>query len=718
MNTQYPLLRAAVFAAYATFAGFAGLAATPMHALAQSQTTTLPTVEVVGRQQSGAYHAEEATGTKSELPLRELPQAVRVMSRQTLDDLGAIRLDDALDYVGGVSRQNHFGGLWDNIAIRGLAGDINNGMSLLLNGFSGNRGFNAPRDMANVERIEFLKGPAASLYGTSEPGGTLNIVTKKPLWKPGHSLEGYVGSYDFYRFTLDSTGPITQNFAYRLNAAYEDRGSIRDFVDAQRTLLAPAFTWKLSNATRIDYSGEWLRHKTPLDRGVVAVNNQLGLVPRERFLGEPADGSMTVENYTHQLVLEHDFSSRWTGRVAASYKTGSLYGFSTEAQPTLQADNRTLRRQRRFRDYDSNDITLQAELTGRFATGAIQHELLLGAEGYRFRMDQLMNRINPSNAAPYAIDVFNPVYGQPQPTPLPNTNTREEQTNLAFYVQDAMKLGARWRLLVGARHDSYDQELLNRRTNTLTAQSPQATSPRVGLSFLATPTWTLFANAGKSFRPNTGATAAGVAFEPESGKAIEAGAKWEAADKSLGGTLAFFDIRKKNVLTGDPANAGFNIAAGEVRSRGFDFDLTGQLTRSLRLNASFTYNDVYVTKDNTLEIGGRLLNVPRINGSVLLVHEGALGGGRYGLGGGLTHSGQRLGEARTQAQANAGVVPFDLPQYTLAKLVAYWRVNRTLRLSLDVDNLFDKTYYTNSFQRTWVAVGAPRTFTLGAQLKF
>ncbi len=172
------------------------------------------------------------------------------------------------------------------------------------------------------------------------------------------------------------------------------------------------------------------------------------------------------------------------------------------------------------------------------------------------------------------------------------------------------------------------------------------------------------------------------------------------------------------MLTADPANAGFSIATGEVRSRGMDFDLTGQLTRALRINASFTYNEVYVTQDNTLEVGGRLLNVPRVNGSVLLVHEGALGQGRYGLGGGLTHSGKRLGEARTQAQANTGVAPFDLPQYTLAKLVAYWRMNRTLRLSLDVDNLFDKTHYTNSFQRTWVAVGAPRTVTLGAQLKF
>lgn len=684
---------------------------------AGANITTLPAIEVVGRQQGGAYHANEASGTKTDLPLREVPQAVRVLSRQTLDDLGAVRLDDALDYVGGVSRQNSFGGLWDNIAIRGLAGDINNGMSLLRNGLSGNRGFNAQRDMANVERIEFLKGPASSLYGTSEPGGTLNIVTKKPLWQSAHALEGYVGSFGFRRGTIDSTGPITENLAYRLNVAVESRDGFRDFVDTDRSLFAPAFTWKINRDTRLDYNGEWLSHKTPLDRGVVAVNNQLGAIPRERFLGEPADGKVTLENQTHQFMLEHDFSTRWTGKLALSYKSGELQGFSTEAQPTLEADNQTLRRQRRYRDYASEDLTLQGELVGRISAGGLEHELTLGAEAYRFQLDQLLLRVNPTAGAPYSVNVFNPVYGQAQPVPGPNTQTEEDQRNLAFYAQDVVKLGA-WRVLAGLRHDHYDQELMNLRTRVLTTQSPTATTPRLGLSYLPNSQWTLFGNTGKSFRPNVGASAAGAAFDPESGAALEAGVKWENAARKLGATLAVFDIRKKNVLTNDPLNAGFSITAGEVRSRGFDADLSGQLTRAWRVNASLTYNDATVEKDNTLEVGGRLLNVPQVNGSVLLVYEGAAVNGRYGLGGGITHTGKRLGEARTQVQANTGVAAFDLPSYTLAKLVAYYSVSPKLRFSLDIDNLFDETYYTQSFQRTWVAPGSPRTITLGVQAKF
>lgn len=677
----------------------------------------LSTIEVIGRTESGAYHSEEAAGAKTELPLRELPQSVRIVTRQAIDDLGATRLDDVLDYVGGVSRQNNFGGLWDNIAIRGLPGNENTGMATLLNGFSSNRGFNAPRDLAGVERIEFLKGTAAALYGSSEPGGTLNIVSKRPLWKAAHSVEGYAGSHGLKRGAFDSTGPIGQNLAYRLNVAAEDRGSFRDHVNASRQVIAPAFTWKLGRDTVLEYAGEVLRHKTPLDRGVVAVNNQLGAIPRSRFLGEPADGDVTVDNQTHQFVLSHEWNANWRSRVGLSYRETSINGFATEAN-TLQA-NGNLTRQRRFRDFDSHDTALQAELQGKVQTGSIEHELLFGVESFRFAMDSLMLRVNPSPARPYAINIYNPAYGQPQPTPAANTDTLEHQRGTAFYVQDAIKLAPEWRLVAGVRVDSYRQSLLNRRTNATASQSPSATSPRIGLSWLPTPQWTFYANAGRSFRPNVGSDFAANSFAPETGRALELGTKWESADQRVGATAALFDIRKRNVLTSDPVNTGYSVSAGEIRSRGLELDFAGQVTRNWRVNASLVFNDVEIAKDNSLEVGGRLLNVPKLNGSVLAVYEDAFANGqRYGIGGGLTYVGKRLGQARTQAEANAGTPAFDLPGYTTAKLVAYWRLNPALRLTLDVDNLFDKTYYASSYSRVWVTPGTARTITVGLQARF
>lgn len=693
----------------------------PSNVPTESRTAevTLPAVEVVGRRTGDSYHSDEASGTKTELPLREIPQAVRVLSRQTIDDLGAVRIDDVMDFVGGVSRQNNFGGLWDNIAIRGLAGDINNGMPLLLNGFSANRGFNAPRDTANIERIEFLKGPSASLYGTSEPGGTVNIVTKRPLWKPAHSIETYVGSYDLYRAAIDSTGPLADNLAYRLNVAAEDRNSFRDYVESKRYFIAPALTLRATRDTRIDYFGEFLRHEAPLDRGIVAINNRLGAVPRERFLGEPADGDVKVDNQTHQVIAEHLFNETWSAKFGVSHKKNQLQGFSTESQPTLQADQRTLHRQRRYRDYASDDTTLQAEAVGRFQLGDIAHEVLIGTEMYRLDFDQLMLRANPSSASPYAIDVLNPVYGQPQPTPLPNTDTSEDQKGIALYFQDTVSLGQMWRVLGGVRFDRVEQSVLNRITNIRTEQNPTATSPRIGVSFLPNDQWTLFANLGKSFRPNNGVSASGSSFTPEQGRAFEIGAKWENIEKTVGATVALYDIRKKNVLTADPSNPGSSISAGELRSRGFDADLSGQIARSWRINASFSYIDATVLRDNTLEVGGRLLNIPKINASLLLMHEWRNSANQqFGLGGGFTYSGKRVGATRTQAQAAAGAPAFELPAYTVAKIAAYWRYSPKLRFSLDIDNVFDKTYYNNSFQQTWVTPGAPRTFMLGMQAKF
>lgn len=677
----------------------------------------IESVEVVGRRDSGSYLADDAQGSKTNLPLRELPQAVRIMPRQVLDDLGALRIDDALDYAGGVSRQNSFGGLWDNIAIRGLAGDPNNGMALLLNGFAANRGgINAPRDTANVERIEFLKGPAAALYGASEPGGTLNIVSKRPLWRPAVALDAVVGSFGLRRAALDATGPLGEALAWRLNAASERRDSFRDHVQTRRELLAPALSFKAGPDTRIEYRGELLRHVGTLDRGIPAINGKLGAVPRERFLGEPGDGDIRIFNSTQQLMLEHALPGNWQLRAGLLWKRATLDGYATEQAAALDADQRTLRRQRRLRDYASDDLGAHIEVTGRIAPG---HELLLGVEAFRFDYDLRMFRANPSAAAPYAIDVLAPVYGQPQPVPSLHTDTLEQQRNVALYLQDTWRLGEQWRVMAGIRHDRHEQTLANRRNGSVAAQEPHASSPRIGASYLATPEWTLFANWGSSFRPNTGSDARGAAFDPERGKASEAGLKWEQAGGRLGATLALFDIRKRNALTTDPLQPSYSVAAGEVRSRGLDLDVAGQLAQGWRANASLSLIDAEVRRDNTLERGGRLLNVPRVNGSLMLMREGALADGRrYALGGGVTHTGRRLGEARTQAQANAGAAVFDLPAYTLARLVAHWHIAPRLRLSLDIDNLFDKTYYTSSYQRTWVAPGAPRAVSLGLQASY
>jgi len=604
----------------ASLSSLALFAVAPQPTFAQDAASQLPEISVVGRSESRTYYDGEGSVARSETPLRELPQSVRVIPRQIIDDIGAVRIEETYDYVSGVTRQNSFGGLWDNFAIRGFAGHENTGPNFLRNGFAGNRGFNAPRDMANVDRIEVLKGPSAALYGASEPGGILNVVTKKPQFRAGNSLEVYAGSHASYRTSLDSTGPLSDSLAYRLNVAIEDKGSFRDHIDSERYLVAPSFTWVLSPNTLVNYDLELLRHKAPLDRGVVAVGGRTGSISRETFLGEPGDGDIMIDNKTHQLTLDHEFSSDWKAKAGLAYRTADLEGYSTEVRPSnpllfVPAGSRNVNRERRYRNYDSGDVSFQGEVHGKFTTGSIKHELLTGLDSYRFSLDSVMMRVRPVN---YAINIDDPAYGQPLPTPTANTDTLEKQRATGVFLQDQIHLAEDWRLLLGVRHDRFHQTIDNRRTGARSSQSQSKTTPRVGLTWLLSPSVSVYALASESFRPNTGSSFTGATFAPEEGRAREVGIKYESVDKRYGGTLSIFDIDKKNVLTNDPVNAGFSLAAGEARSRGLEGDVSGQLTAKLRITANYAYTNAEITNDNNAAlVGARLLNVPKHSGSIL-----------------------------------------------------------------------------------------------------
>ena len=714
-----------------------GLAVLPMpnNAFAQSvppeanDETTLPTVTVVEKLGTNQYYQSDVdAATRTGTPAREVPQSVRVLPRQTLEDIGAIRLDDSLDYVSGISRQNNFGGTWDNLSIRGFAGHEDTGMSLLRNGFSSNRGFNAPRDTANVESIEFLKGPSAALYGNSEPGGTINLVTKKPQFKARHTLDASVGSNDLRRLALDTTGPLGSSVAYRLNVAAEDKGSFRDFVDSKRLLVAPALTWLLSDNTILSYDGELLRQRAPLDRGVAAVNGNLNVMPRSRFIGDPSDGDIEVENQTHQITLEHSFSEQWRTRLGVAYKNGTLEGYGSEVKPFVDVTNDPVKLRRRYRDFESDDLTLQADIQGQIKLGDIQHTVLLGLETYRYTIDTVLNQTNDSMVINNIAG--DPVYDMQPPQGEPGTvkNTLERQRNAALFLQDELSLSAQWKLLAGLRYDRYEKKVTDRNPSTPPSganieQNNSAVSPRLGLTYLFNPQWSWYASAGKSFRPNSGTDVNYKPFEPEFGRALETGVKFESADRRLGGTLSIFQINKRNVLTGSDADGVFSTTAGEVRSRGLELDIAGQLTPNLRINGSYAHIDTEVTHDNggamdwsstppapVNLVGKRLMNVPKNSASVLAVWEEALqGAGAYGLGGGLAYVGQRTGNV---------INSFSLPSYTTAKLLAYWRVNKQFRLMLNVDNLFDRHYFASSYDRSWIMPGAERAVTLTAQIKF
>lgn len=683
---------------------------------AHANEVTLPQVEVVGRGEGQGYYSQDAQVGRTPTPLQLVPYAVRVVPRQAIDDVGAVRLEETYDYVSGVHRQNNLGGLWDNFSVRGFAGDPNIGAHFLRNGFAGNRGYNAPRDMANVEQIEFLKGPSSALYGGSEPGGILNIVTKQPQFKPAHAVQVSAGGDNNYRTTLDSTGPISDTLAYRLNVAYEDKGSFRDHINSQRYLFAPSFTWVAAPNTVVSYDLEVLQQKAPLDRGVIAINGKPNSIGRQRFLGEPGDGDITIDNKTHHLRVEHELSANWSTQAGLVYRTTALDGFSTEASPRTvgavrwtTAGEPVIERERRYRNYSSDDLSMQAQLNGKFTAGGMQHTLLTGVDTYRFELDQLMRR--GRSTADYGLNVHNPVYGQaPLPLNTTPTNTLEKQYGAGIFIQDQIALSPHWQLLAGLRHDQFRQTVDNRNNNTRTTQQHGVTTPRWGLTWLASPTVSVYGLVSESFRPNNGISLDSRAFAPERGQSKEVGLKYQSLDQRYGGAVSVFEIDKKNVLTNDPANAGFSIAAGQARSRGLELDASGQLTKQLRVLANYAYIDAQITKDsNAALVGTRLVNIPRHSASVLAMYESGTAAGRYGVGMGATYVGKRAGNAMGS---------FELPGYATARAMAYWKPTKNLRISLDIENLFNKNYSASSFDVYWITPGTPRTVTLQLQATF
>ncbi|KMO30214.1 TonB-dependent siderophore receptor [Methylobacterium aquaticum] len=659
---------------------------------------------------TAGFRADRAvSSTKTDTPQRDVPQVVTVAPREVITDLAATRVDRVLTYTPGVAQQNNFGGLTIfSYAIRGVTTS-----ELYKNGFPLNRGFPPPPDAQNVERIEVLKGPGGGLFGRSDPGGLVNIVTKQPTRERFVEMGGQWGSFEQVRGTVDSGGALNQDgtLLYRFNLAAGRQNSFRDFVDGDRLFVAPVISWQVTPDTTVTVETEFLRNRTVFDRGVVAINGQLGFLPISRFLGEPGQ-SIRQSNDSMQIRVDHRFDANWQMRLSTYLNSNSLSGEAVEVRG-IAADNRTALRDRNERNYRADVALGQAELVGRFDTAGIGHTLLLGFE--RESTDGTYQQIRSRfRQTPYSLDIYAPVYGRPLPPFAFQTNGFEQVTNTALYAQDQIALSPEWKALVGVRFDFFEQSFRERTTGVQSDQTYFAATPRAGLVYQPLPELSLYANVGTSFRPNIGpdafAASASGPLAPETGLGYEVGTKLDLYGGALSLTGAAFRVERQNVLTPDPNNSGFSLAAGAVRSQGFEFTAAGQITPEIKILAGYVFADAVVTKDNVLPVGAPLINVPRHSGSLLAVHEAQDGPWKgFGIGGGVRAVGERAGDA-----AGSG---FRLPGYIAVDALAYYRWEN-FRFGLNVENVFDTTYYESSLSALRVFPGAPRRFTGTLSVRF
>ncbi len=702
---------------------------------AQSSGETIEEVFVIGERR--AYQ-----GNFDNL---ENPAANQSIDLELLRSVGALNLNDALDLSASVARQNNFGGLWNSFSIRGFSGDINLPSGFLVNGFNAGRGFGGPRDIVGIESVEVLKGPRSALFGRGEPGGTVNLVTKRPSFETQGDLRATVGRWNQLRFEGDyqSTAGANNELGYRLVGFYEDAESFRDTVETEKFGFYPSVTWQMTDQTRVTYELEYTRQDIPFDRGV-AFSEESGFTPRETFAGEPGDGPIETEVIGHQIELQHNFSDNWSLLAGFGYRDTSFTGNASEpnfgSRQTLFLDGRTLSRFFRFRDFESDYTVLRAELAGQFETGSLRHRLLVGADWDRFDNNLFILRYRPSfipagtdintlDPAEYLfLDVFNPVYGQfPQPVPGPNTDREERLDGAGIYIQDQIDLTDKLQVRVGFRYDDFEQDLTNLRATpptTVTSEDSRV-SPQFGAVYLLNDGLSLYASYGEGFRQQTGSDFQGNQFDPNRTESAEVGLKADLGELFSGisgeATFTVFQVDQSNILVNDDrpeavAAGFFSRSAGEARSRGIELDVNLATESGFNLWFSYAYIDAEFTNSNPdadfgalIEKGDPLINAPENQLNIQASQSFNIAGMSAQLGGGVLYTDERLGWTGFD---------FFLPDYTTVRLFGELEPMPGLSLRLDVDNLFDETFYTNSFADVWVEPGAPRRYRLTATYAF
>ncbi|MDV2994837.1 MAG: Vitamin B12 transporter BtuB [Chroococcidiopsis sp. SAG 2025] len=667
----------------------------PQTATAQPPASnTDESLEILVTGERESYRVPSSTtGTKLEVPQRDIPQSIQVIPRQVIEDRQVVRLNELTDNVSGVQRVPGYGGLSSvGVRIRGFTTQF----ETLRNGFR-DFGYLSPRDLANVERVEVLKGPASVLYGGGVTGfsGQINTITKKPLEEPLYQINMTAGSYDFYRPTLDFTGSLTgdRSLLYRLNLAYENADSFRDFNGNESYLIAPALTWKIGDRTNLTVELEQQHQNYFFDNGFPAEPEFLDL-PRDRFvLGEPDLNDAEWDSTSITYNLEHEFSDNWKFRQGFNATTVNGSTASSFFDP-LEADRRTLPRIFSESEESQENYSLQNEFFGKFNTGSVRHNFLFGVELARYRFDFTFfdGEIDP-------IDILDPVYGARPRNFAPGDRTAYGADNLGIYLQDLVELTPNFKILAGGRfdlNDAYRDEFDAAEQDQDETNSDF--SPRLGIVYQPSQNTSLYASYSQSFAQLLPRSQINEQFKPTTGEQFEIGVKQDFNDR-LSATLALYQLTRQNVLTTDPTDPNFQIQTGEQRSRGVELDLAGELLPGWNLIATYAYTDAVVTEDNDIPEGDRLDGTPKHSASLWTtyqIQDGSLQGLGFGLG--LTFQGDR------EAQIPNSIT---LPSYVRTDAAIFYRQNN-YKIALNIKNLFNTKYY-ESIENFSIFPGAPTT---------
>ena len=660
---------------------------------------------------NGYQPLNTSTATLTNMPMLDIPQVVNTVSDKVLEDQHATTLDEALYNVSNVVQTNTLGGTQDAFVRRGFG--ANRDGSIMTNGLRTvlPRSFNAA-----TERVEVLKGPASTLYGILDPGGLINVVTKRPEKTFGGSLSATSSSFGGGTGQVDVTGPIDgTRLAYRLTGEYQDEDYWRNFGNERSTFIAPSLTWFGDDATvTVLYSHR--DYKTPFDRGTIFdLNTKKAVdVDRKTRFDEPfnvTDGQSDLA----QLNAEYRLNSQWTAKFDYSYSQDK---YSDNQARVMAYDSKTGNLTRRVDATQGSTQrmhTTRADLQGNVDIAGFYNEILTGVsyENYDLLRTDMIRCKNVKD-----FNIYNPSYGSLGKCTTVSASDSDQtikQESYSAYAQDALYLTDKWIAVAGMRYQYYTQYAgKGRPFNVNTDSRDDQWTPKLGLVYKLTPAVSLFANYSQTFMPQSSIASYIGDLPPETSNAYESGAKFDLFD-GITANIALFDIHKRNVLyTESIGDETVAKTAGRVRSQGVEVDLAGSLTENTNIIASYGYTDAKVLEDPDYA-GKPLPNVPRHTGSLFLTYDihNAFAGNTLTLGGG--------GHGVSRRSATNGA-DYYLPGYFVADAFAAYKMKLQypVTLQVNVKNLFDKTYYTSSIATNNLGnqIGDPREVQLTVKMEF
>ncbi|WP_446028279.1 ferrichrome porin FhuA [Lelliottia amnigena] len=685
---------------------------------------------------------QSATGTKTDTPIQKVPQSISVVTAEEMALHQPKSVKEALSYTPGVAVGTRgASNTYDYLIIRGFAAD-GQSQNNYLDGLKmqGNFYNDAVIDPYFLERAEVLRGPVSVLYGKSNPGGLLNMVSKRPTTTPLYEVQFKMGTNNLLQTGFDFSDAIDDDgvYSYRLTGLARSANAQQQGAEEQRYTIAPSFSWRPSDKTNFTFLSYFQNEPETGYYGWLPKEGTVNTLPNGKRL--PTDFNEGAENNTYSrnekmvgYSFDHEFNDTFTVRQNLRYaqnKTSqnSVYGYGMCSDPLYSSNpasspcagvpqsqwGHTLTRQYVIDNEKLENFSVDTQLQSKFATGSVDHTLLTGVDFMRMRNDidswfGYAGSVAPSDI--YNLDRSDFDFGaHPGPSGAYQVLNKQKQTGV--YVQDQ----AQWdKVLVtlGGRYDWAKQDSFNRVFNTIDSRDDKQFTWRGGVNYLFDNGVTPYFSYSESFEPSSTVGASGNIFTPSKGKQYEAGVKYVPSDRPIVLTGAVYQLTKTNNLMGDPAGSFFSVEGGEIRSRGFELEAKAALSASVNVVGSYTYTDAEYTTDTNYK-GNTPAQVPKHMASLwgdYTLFDGALSG--LTLGTGVRYTGTSKGDP-----ANT----FTVGSYTLVDALVRYDLARVgmagSNVALHVNNLFDREYVASCFNTYGCFWGAERQVVATATFRF